>query len=154
MSFISLLILLVLYYAKHRSAEGEGREWPRPDPKIFLCIPASDAAAAAVNPQGIKTYLGNGLITFFIKGNPLFSNEPISLLRNPPDCTILDNWVFNNLISVDYLLATALRRFVTCLLVNNNLWGKLVSPSPTIFNGNLKTTPVSFFIADFNLLID
>ena len=30
-----------------------------PEPKIFLCIPAS-AAAAAVNPNGIKTLLANG----------------------------------------------------------------------------------------------
>ena len=36
-----------------------------PDPKIFLCIPASAADAAAVNPNGIKTLLVNGLITFF-----------------------------------------------------------------------------------------
>ena len=31
-----------------------------PDPKIFLCIPASAADAAAVNPNGIKTLLANG----------------------------------------------------------------------------------------------
>ena len=31
-----------------------------PDPKIFLCIPASAADAAAVNPKGIKTLLANG----------------------------------------------------------------------------------------------
>ena len=37
-----------------------------PDPNIFLCIPASAADAAAVNPKGIKTLLANGLITFFI----------------------------------------------------------------------------------------
>ena len=29
------------------------------DPKIFLCIPASVADAAAVNPNGIKTLLAN-----------------------------------------------------------------------------------------------
>ena len=46
----------------------------------------------------------------------------------------------------------ALRRFVTCVLVNNNLCGKLVLLSPIIFDDNLKTTPVSFFIADFSLL--
>ena len=34
-----------------------------PDPKIFLCIPAS-----AVNPRGIKTLLANGLVTSFISG--------------------------------------------------------------------------------------
>ena len=62
-----------------REAEDEGR----PDPKIFLCIPASAADAAAVNPKGIKTLLANGLITFFINGNPVFSNGPNNLPRNP-----------------------------------------------------------------------
>ena len=62
-----------------------------PDPKIFLCIPASAADAAAVNPKGIKTLLANGLITFDIKGNPVFSNGPSNLQRNPPDYIILDN---------------------------------------------------------------
>ena len=31
-----------------------------PDPKIFLCIPASAVDVAAVNPNGIKTLLDNG----------------------------------------------------------------------------------------------
>ena len=34
-----------------------------PDPKIFLCIPACTADAAAVNPNRIKTLLASGLIT-------------------------------------------------------------------------------------------
>ena len=38
-----------------------------PEPSIFLCIPASAAAAAAVNPKGINTLLANGLITFLIQ---------------------------------------------------------------------------------------
>ena len=49
----------------------------RPDPNIFLWIFASlgaAAAAAAVNPNGIKKLLANGLSTFFIKGNPVFNN--------------------------------------------------------------------------------
>ena len=45
--------------------------------------------------------LANGLITFFINGRPVFNNGPSSLSRNPPDCLILDIWVFDNLISVD-----------------------------------------------------
>ena len=47
-----------------------------------------------------------------------------------------------------------LQDFATCLLVNNNLCEKLVSSLelPIIFDDNLKTTSVSFFIADFNLL--
>ena len=68
---------------------------------IFLCIPASAADAAAVNPKGINTLLANGLITFFIKGNPVFSNGPNSLPKNPPDCIIFDNGVFGNLTSAD-----------------------------------------------------
>ena len=33
------------------------------------------------------------------------------------------------------------------------IWGKLVSLSPIIFDDSLKATSVSFFIADFSLLI-
>ena len=50
---------------------AESERWP--DPKIFWCIPASSADATAVNPNGIKTLLENGLITFFINGNAVFS---------------------------------------------------------------------------------
>ena len=70
-------------------------------PQNFLCIPASAADAAAVNPRVIKMLLANGLITFFINSNPIFSNGPNNLSRNPPDCIILDNWVFNGLLSAD-----------------------------------------------------
>ena len=56
-----------------------------PHPNIFLCIPASAADAATVNPKGINTLLANGLITFDIKGNPFFSNGPNNLPKNPPD---------------------------------------------------------------------
>ena len=131
------------------SVVDEGR---CPDTKIFLCIPASAAVAAAVNLKGIKTLLANGLITFFINGNPVFSNGPKSLPRKPPDCIILDNWVFDNLILTDKYFAKALRRFATSLLVYDNLWGKLASLSPIIICDNLKTTSVSFFVWDFNLL--
>ena len=76
----------MLYYAKQSLG-------CLPDPKIFLCIciPASAADAAAVNPNGIQTLLPNGVATFFINGNPVFNNGPRSLPRNPPNCTILHN---------------------------------------------------------------
>ena len=48
----------------------------KPDSNIFLWIAASVANAATVNPNGIKTLLANGLSTFHIKGNPVFSNGP------------------------------------------------------------------------------
>ena len=44
---------------------------------FFLCIRASPADTAAVNPKGIKTFLANG--------NPAFSNGPSNLPRNPPN---------------------------------------------------------------------
>ena len=64
--------------------ESDGR-WP--DPKFFLCIPASATDAAAVNPNGIKTLLANDFITFFINGNPVFSNGPWSLAS-------LSSWLY------------------------------------------------------------
>ena len=108
----------------------------------------SAADTVAVNPNGIKTLLANGLITFYIKGNPAFSNGPRSLPRNPPDCIILDNWVFDRLISINELFAKALQRFATCLLVNNNLCEKWVLSAelPIIFEDNLKTTSVLFLL--------
>ena len=68
---ISVIVLLCLGKAKTKLC--------LPDPKIFLCIPASTAYIAAGNPDGIKTLFANGLITFFINGNPVFSNRPRSL---------------------------------------------------------------------------
>ena len=81
------------------------------------------------------------LITFFINGNPVFSNGPRSSPRNPPDSTILDNWIFDSSILTDKLFAKDLGRFAACLL-NNNLNEKIVSSSklPMMFFSNLKTT--------------
>ena len=63
----------------------------------LLCISASAASAAAANFNGIKTFLANGLITFFINVNPDFINGSRSLPRNPSDSMILDNSVFDSL---------------------------------------------------------
>ena len=62
-----------------------------PDPDIFLCIPASAADAAAVNPEGINALLANGVIIFIINGNPVFNKEPSNLPINHPDIIIFDN---------------------------------------------------------------
>ena len=106
-----------------------------PDPNILLWITASVGDVAAVNPNVIKTLLGNGLSTFSIKGNPDFSNGSKSLPRNPSDCLILCNWVFNKFTLVEKLLVKALRRFETCVLVNNDLCEKVFSSleSPAMF---------------------
>ena len=54
-----------------------------PDSNTFLWQAASVANAAAVNPNGIKTLLANGLSTFPIKDNPIFSNGTKSLTKTP-----------------------------------------------------------------------
>ena len=71
----------------------EAKSKGRPDPNIFLLIVASVAAAAAVNPNGIKTFSASGLSIFLIKGNPISSNGPQSLPNNSRDCLVLCNRV-------------------------------------------------------------
>ena len=70
------------------------------------------------------------------------------------DCPILCKWVFDNFILADEPFEKTLRSLETCVLVNNNLWGKLFSSleSQIIFDEIFKVTPVLFFIADFNLI--
>ena len=59
-----------------------------------------------------------------------------------PNCNILDSLVLKILILADELFAKALQVLEICLLVNNNLCGKLVSSleSPTIFDKRFKVT--------------
>ena len=87
------------------------------------------------------------MVSFFINGSHVFNNGPRSIPRNPPHCIILDNLLFENLISVDKLFVKALRRFATCVLVNNNSYRKLIlsSKSPIIFDDNLKATCFIFY---------
>ena len=94
-------------------------------------MPVADAVA--VNRNGIKTLSANSLSTFLIKGNPVFNDGSQSLLKNPPDFTVLCNWVFKHFI-------LALQSFKVCVLVNNNLFGKLFSllVSLTIFDERFK----------------
>ena len=73
------------------------------DQNIFLWISVSVADAAAINPNGIKTLLANGLSTFPIKSNPVFGNGPKILPKHPPGCPILCNSVFDNFILAEEL---------------------------------------------------
>ena len=54
-------------------------KWDVPNPKIFTWIPASDADAVTVSPNGISTLLFNGMSTFFTNGKPTFINGPRTL---------------------------------------------------------------------------
>ena len=86
---------------------------PKLSPNIFLWIAASVANTTAVNRNGTKTLSAYGLSTFFIKGNPDFSNGPKILPRNLPNCPILCNWVIDNFILAEELFVKALRSFET-----------------------------------------
>ena len=67
---------------------------------------------------------------------------------NSSDCHFLCNWVFDNFILADELLAKALKGLEICVLVNNNLCGKLFSSleSPTTFDEIFKVIWVPLFI--------
>ena len=112
-----------------------------PDPNILLWIAAYVvAAAAAVNPNGIKKPTANGSSIFPIKGNSVLGTGPKSLPQKPPDWPISCNWVFDDFVLADKPFEKALRSFETCVLVNNNLCGKLFSSleSPARFDEFLK----------------
>ena len=52
----------------------------------------------------------------------------------------------------DKLFTKALQNLITCVLVNNNLCGKLFASleSPAAFDESFKVTSVPFSISDFN----
>ena len=77
--------------------------------------------------------LANGLSTFFIKVKSIFNDGSRSLPRKPPDCTILENWVFENFMLDEEVL---------------NHWSV---ESWSIFDERFIIASVSFFIPDFNL---
>ena len=119
-----------------------------PDPNILLWIAVSVADAAAGNHNWIKTHLANGLSTFFIKGNEIFSNGPEGLPKNPRDCAILCNWVFDNFVLADESFAKGLWRLKTCGLVKNISSLEF----PIKFDERFKVASVPFFIPNFSFL--
>ena len=115
-----------------------------PNSKIFVWIHASAAEAVVVNPNVINTLLTNGWSAFFVYDKPAFSNSPSSLPRNAPDYISLDSSVFEHFMLTEDLFAKALQKPMICLSVNKNLWGKLVSSSPKIFDDNPRVTSLYF----------
>ena len=88
-SFISLFeIINVVHFAKSKGCVA--------DRNIFSWIGASAVDATAVNPNDIKTLLGNFSVkNYKYKENPFFSNSPKSLPKNLPDYPVLCNWVLD-----------------------------------------------------------
>ena len=54
-----------------------------PNPKILFWIAASVIDAPGVNPNGLKTFLANGVSTFYINAKPAVIND-LRKLRNSP----------------------------------------------------------------------
>ena len=81
-----------------------------------------------------------------LKWNINWGTVPIKWARLPPDCILLDNWVFEHFILVDEPFAKALRSLEMFAWANNNLCGKLVSSlePPITFDEIFKVAPVSF----------
>ena len=67
--------------------------------------------------------------------------------KNSLNCSLLDSWVFGYFMLADQLYAEAFWSLETCLSVNNNLCGKLVSSleSPITLNERFKVTSVLFY---------
>ena len=100
------------------------------DPFFFVVVVVGAVVvvvAAAVDPNGNKTHVANGLNTFFIRGTPVFSNGPKGLPKNLLDCPIIRKWGFDNSILAEETFAKRLQSLGTCVLIDNNLCGKLVS---------------------------
>ena len=72
------------------------------NPNIFLQIGESVVDAAAVNFNGIKTLLVNGLSTFSIKGNLIFSNGPKCLYKPPPPSPLIVLFFANEFLIILY----------------------------------------------------
>ena len=67
-------------------------------------------------------------------------------VKDPPDCIILDNWVFENFKSSDKPFAKTLQISETCVPFNNILCGKVISSleCPIKFDERFKATSVLF----------
>ena len=75
-------------------------------------------------------------------------------LKNLPNCTIWDSWIFEKFILADEPFARALRVFETCVLINTNLSEKLVSmlKLPTTFDESFRVTSVQLLYHWFSLI--
>ena len=82
----------------------------------------------------------------------VFSNYPKSLPKNLPDCPILYNWAFDNLFISWWSICASFTKPRNFVLVNDNLWGKLISSLELPITFDEIFTSVPFVIPDFKLL--
>ena len=77
-------------------------------------IPSSIAEAAAVIPNGAKTFFAKGIATFINEPANLLNNDP----KSPPDGIILEICALESFKSVYILLLKACLSFVFCLALS------------------------------------
>ena len=111
---------------------------------LFFLMPASIAEAAAVIPNGDKTFFAKGIATFINVPANLLNNDS----KNPPGRIILEICTLESFKSVDILLLNAFISVAFCLVVNNNSCGK--SFPLKIFKRIFKIVPVLFLAAVFS----
>ena len=92
--------------------------------------------------------------TFDIEFDIAVSASGIIVNKDPPNYVTLDNWVFESFALVDKPFTKALKIFETCILVNNNLCGKVISllGLPTTFDERFEVTSVQTFCSWFRLV--
>ena len=93
-------------------------------------------------------------LTFDIEFDIAVSASGIIVNIDPPNYITLDNWVFESFALVDKPFTKALKIFETCILVNNNLCGKIISllDLPTTFDERFEFTSVPMFCSWFKLV--
>ena len=105
-----------------------------PESKNFIWITLLVADVAAFNPNGIKTFLANGLSISFVKGKPVCRIGHRNLPEIPPHIPILWNWVFDNFILGDELFRRALRILDIFVLVIHNVCQSIIIRMTIISN--------------------
>ena len=85
----------------------------------------------------------------------VFTTEVFTYIFTNTFTYILYVRVFGNFIFADKLFAKALRSLKTCVLVNNNICGKLVSSLelPITFEEKFKVTSAPFFYSRFYFIV-
>ena len=117
------------------------------------------------NPNGVKALLTIGVSTFPTKGEPLFGNGSRSMPKNFSQFSYFIFILFyfiilfyirnsDNVTLFDELFIKTLRILKACVLVNNNLCGKVVSSTELLiaFNESFKNSSGQFFITACNFL--
>ena len=91
---------------------------------MFFLINTSFAHAAAVHPNGMKTFLSDGVSTFLINVKPTLINGPKALARNPSfwfinSSAVPFNWIYPFSKDLITFIITFVSVFISVILERN-----------------------------------